>query len=204
VENSAYEEGLRRVQHALKSEDSGSKASYFLSIDKREGLEELSVQAVSPRNRNIVYNLTTIGLIKDREQLMFMPLEFKKFDPPLALASHTDSRLLPELMKEIDYLFQKAAKKTSSEEAIRAIGLFHWWYAHAMPKNRGSAAIAKMHVATLLKYRQIETIKEGDLHSFSKRRGIDIDVWAMTSGNPDQFGKTYHQALSSGHSVELP
>ena len=114
-------------------------------------------------------------------------------------AIHTSNTQLTDLNAILEGLFKKALGAENVDEIWKSMGQFHWWYANAMPYKRGSASIAKMHIAYLLNFhaKTIGKVSIDRLHKFHKIHGIDIDVLAMTLGDPEVFANYYKKAILS-------
>lgn len=114
-------------------------------------------------------------------------------------AIHTSNTQLTELNVILEGLFKKALGAENVDDIWKSMGQFHWWYANAMPYKRGSASIAKMHIAYLLNHhaKTIGKVSIDRLHKFPKIHGIDIDVLAMTLGDPEVFANYYKKAILS-------
>lgn len=101
---------------------------------------------------------------------------------------------------------QIIAMKESSESRshiLEAIGEFHWWYAQATPFVRGSASIGKMHVSSLLRFHQINGIGIEDILRFQTNQGIDLDVWALSSIDPNLYASLFAQGLKARYKVPI-
>lgn len=119
-------------------------------------------------------------------------------------AIHTPNAALTQLHSILEALFERALKEDTAENIWKNIGTFHWWYANAMPYKRGSASISKMHVAYLLQHHEntLGIFNINRLHHFPKVHSIDIDVLAMTLGDPDIFASHYKDAIMTDMALE--
>jgi hypothetical protein len=94
---------------------------------------------------------------------------------------HTRVALLPRAWTVIDQLVQEVMRLTHdqrSENELRAIlggvAQIHWWFSHAMPYRRGSAAIGDMLCKSILTFHQVSTP--------SWRMGLGPDLEALCQG----------------------
>lgn len=204
ISNSPYESGLERVRQAAVNGVDDQVTKYGLIYEQVGDMSAVRVSVKSPQDPNKRYNLSSIGLFQEGKDMIYLPPEFKNFDLPIALVAHTGAEVLSEIYGELDFLYRKAMQAINEKDVIKAMGQFAWWYSHAMPKKRGSASIAKMHLATIMEHKQITNLGPSDLHQFPLRQGIDIDVWAITNGNPDIFSDAFEAALRSSGKLPLP
>jgi|GEM_PF-1550752 len=92
----------------------------------------------------------------------------------------------PEYLDRIhDYLFEMwdtILFSDSTENKFKLIAKFHWWFAHAMPFERGSAAIAEVLSQVLLK---------SSGYNWEKKSHLLIDIEALLEPNMDEFIRQY-------------
>lgn len=198
--------GLARVKAAL----SGEKSFGFKRGDDISGFQNLLISQKSPLDPKKTIELTQYFVAMDSER----KIESLLIEPKLinfiskyetVITYHTAASELPEVIEVIEYLFTRALDDSlPEEELLQRIGEFHWWFSNAMPYKRGSAAIGKMFVATLLNYHSVSKISLDDLHKFSENQGIDIDVWAMTMGDSKLYSKKYADAITGDYQIAIP
>jgi Avirulence protein len=99
---------------------------------------------------------------------------------------HTSIKQWPKIFKEIDLLVKTLifeAPDLPISSLCEKIGVIHWWLAHAMPWERGSAAISDMFCKALL-------LSQG--YQPSKWiAGIMPDCEALTTPNCHEFAAKY-------------
>lgn len=199
TERGIYQGGWERIAQVL-----AGKKSYGLKRGDYGDQLVLDVHARSVVDPNKSYLLTQIMGYPDRRPGQFMLPGFRSIKGPFAAVLHSSPEFLDELMKELAHLYQIALRPASDEAVLDAIATFHWWYSHVTPKVRGSASIGKMHVAVLLKAHHLNAFTPEDLHRFYDRQGLDLDVWALTSGDSRAYRKAFVKALQSKRKMTLP
>ncbi|MCD5997539.1 type III effector [Pseudomonas sp. CDFA 602] len=96
---------------------------------------------------------------------------------------HTSSEEVPKILHHVNDLFNEVLQSNlSTKKALKFLGEIHWWLAHAMPDERGSAAKSELCV------RAIAQAKGLDLPPM--KSGIVPDLEAMTMSR-EQFIKQY-------------
>jgi avirulence protein len=87
---------------------------------------------------------------------------------------HTAPPDVPRVMAHAESLYSRALDPSvSNAEALATLGELHWWVAHAMPDDRGSAAKTELAVRSMAQSRGM------DLPPF--RKGFVPDLEAMTT-----------------------
>lgn len=161
----------------------------------KENPDYLKIAPYEKKNiEDIQYRMKVENPLNENELLELTGYRMIANPPTYAMIFHTPSEKLRSLMPILDLLFGEARSAVTKKEAIKKIGLFHWWYANLMPYFRGSSAIAKMHVNALIYFHSID-ISSNSLHNFKLVHGIDIDEWALTLGDPTAFQDLYETAL---------
>lgn len=114
------------------------------------------------------------------------------YTPTQALWRHTRreelQKLMPYLQMLFDLLLQMQVGSLNVGERtaiIRRIGEFHWWWAHACPYDRGSAAIGEVIVIALLAYHGITGVQLAS----------DAERFALATPSPQEFAEIYHTFL---------
>jgi hypothetical protein len=100
---------------------------------------------------------------------------------------HTHASHLSEILVYLDTLFQKTLDARSDEDFFFSLGRFNWWFAHAMPYHRGSAAVAEVLILALLK-------SKGWNASLSDKYRLDIE--ALIEPNEEVYAAKYRDFLS--------
>lgn len=102
---------------------------------------------------------------------------------------HTRPELIPRILAHAESIFQRAKDpQRSPAETTRAIAELHWWLAHAMPYERGSAGVSDMLAKSLFELRGMEVAPW--------RRGGSPDLRAMLNSLPayvDLYPKLFEQ-----------
>lgn len=121
---------------------------------------------------------------------------------------HTAAEELESVLKVVKRKFSAVVAMKSSDmqkvDVYKAIGEFHWWFTHATPFIRGSSAVGKMHVLSLLQFHGMGDVGLGDLLRFEKFQGLDLDVWALTHFDPISYGQLFEQAIKRQIKVHTP
>jgi avirulence protein len=87
---------------------------------------------------------------------------------------HTAPSEVPRIMAHAESLYSRALDPSVSDpQALTTLGELHWWVAHAMPDDRGSAAKTELSVRSMAQSLGM------DLPSFKK--GFVPDLEAMTT-----------------------
>jgi avirulence protein len=109
---------------------------------------------------------------------------FPQFGEPFHIM-HTAAANIPRIMAHAESLFSHALDPAiGNNEALTTMGELHWWLAHAMPDERGSAAKAEFCVRSMAQARGM------DLPPF--RHGIVPDLEAMTTPRAEFVHKYPH------------
>ncbi|WP_218555441.1 XopAH/AvrB family type III secretion system effector [Xanthomonas euvesicatoria] len=86
---------------------------------------------------------------------------------------HTPSEEVPKILHHVNGLFNHYLRqKSSPEEELKLLGDIHWWLAHAMPDERGSAAKSELCVRAIAQAKGMELPP--------MRNGLVPDIEAMT------------------------
>lgn len=111
---------------------------------------------------------------------------------------HTAPSDVPRIRAHAESLYSRALDPSvSNAEALTTLGELHWWVAHAMPDDRGSAAKAELAVRSMAQARGM------DLPPFEK--GFVPDLEAMTtprSAFVEKYPARFDWKSGSGQSVE--
>jgi hypothetical protein len=102
---------------------------------------------------------------------------------------HTEPEFLDLVHDHLSEIWDKVLYKKNQKNKIELIAQFHWWFANAMPFDRGSAAIGEVLAETLLK---------GAGFKWEKKKHLLIDIEALLEPNMDEFVRQYpsfHQIL---------
>lgn len=100
---------------------------------------------------------------------------------------HTDAANVPRIMEHAESLYSHALRPDiDNSQALSTMGELHWWLAHAMPDERGSAAKSEFSVRSIAQARGM------DLPPF--QHGILPDLEAMTTARSD-FVENYPRML---------
>ncbi len=104
----------------------------------------------------------------------------------------------PEYLDKIhDYLFEiwdTILFSETSENKLDLIAKFYWWFAHAMPFERGSAAIAEVLSQVLLK---------SSGYDWEKKSHLLIDIEALLEPNMDEFIRKYPTFYKSNQKIAV-
>lgn len=102
---------------------------------------------------------------------------------------HTRPELIPRILAHAESVFARATDpQASPAETTKAIAELHWWLAHAMPYERGSAGISDMVAKSLFELREMEVAPW--------RRGGAPDLRAMINSLPvfvDLYPRLFEQ-----------
>lgn len=171
--------------------------------NRTDGVIEPSVVSDAPPSRRFQMTdeidgepvaLTSIVLSTDsgadRESLLYTSLRDAGLDDgdPFRI-EHTAPSEVPRIMDHAETLYSRALDPSVSDaDALSTLGELHWWSAHAMPDDRGSAAKTELAVRSIAQSRGM------DLPPF--KRGTVPDLEAMTTPRsefvekyPDMFDR---------------
>src|SRR3990167_197434 len=97
--------------------------------------------------------------------------------------AHTPASNVPAIMDRIEVLYQLLINEQNSSNKIKLIKEITWHLSHAMPQQRGSAAICEMLLEVLLKGNSITRTEP--------RPSLPLDIIALFSRTPEEFSKDY-------------
>ena len=106
---------------------------------------------------------------------------------------HLDPFLIPDLIKEIGKLFEKAVhwkKEDELDNLVQRVALFKYLFALTMPFGRGSAAVGEWFEAGIYKYHGFE--------NFKHQPNMKGDLLAITSLTLSQFIEGYPKTFTLG------
>lgn len=106
------------------------------------------------------------------------------------LVIHQDNFLLEDTLKEIGKLFVKAIlwNKENLKDLKEATALFRYYFAHAMPFERGSAAISEWFETAIYHYHNFKRV------TYSKDKQVDLE--ALTTPSLPEFMQKYESMIS--------
>ncbi|HET7864483.1 MAG TPA: XopAH/AvrB family type III secretion system effector [Burkholderiaceae bacterium] len=123
----------------------------------------MSLEPDADRNSMRNTNLRSMGYRSDSE--------------PYHIA-HTPASEVSRIMAHAETLYSRATDPSASnEQSLTTLAELHWWTAHAMPDERGSAAKAELTVRSIAQSRGM------DLPPF--RKGFVPDLEAMTTSRSE-------------------
>lgn len=108
---------------------------------------------------------------------------------PLDKWWHTPGENVPKILEHVDGLYKRAMNPALSEkETLELVAEMHWWLAHAMPYERGSAAITDGFTKAVLETRGIQV--------FRWRQGVLPDLEAFVTPL-ETFKKQYAELFDA-------
>lgn len=126
-----------------------------------------------------------------------LPVEETDLDIPISTLIHTEPLFIPQILNEIAKLFKKAVEwdKQAPQELLNLIGQINYLFSHAMPFQRGSAAIGEWIEQSLFRYHGYDVAYHSD---------VNINMEALIS-SLNEFMEKYPSMLdlSTYHSNHL-
>jgi hypothetical protein len=95
---------------------------------------------------------------------------------------HTEAEYLDKIHDYLFDIWDTILFSDTKENKLELIAKFHWWFANAMPFERGSAAIAEVLCQVLLK---------SSGYDWEKKSHLLIDIEALLEPNMEEFIRKY-------------
>ncbi len=152
------------------------------------------VDEIDGRSVKLTAIVMSTDPVADRESLLFSRLRdagLSEYGEPFHI-DHTAPSEVPRIMAHAESLYGLALDPSiANSQALTTLGELHWWVAHAMPDDRGSAAKTELSVRAMAQSRGM------DLPPF--RRDVVPDLEAMTTPREEFIEK--YPAMFDGKSA---
>jgi len=194
-----YMEHGKRLQRVVSfvRDQPGSKVKeerdgwiYEVEVEKIDSIFECITSIEKPTLFSVpmsIYNLTEI----DQGPLAFLNYQIDFIYEP-ARIYHTSPKNIPAVLEVVKFYFEKVRESKEEDSFLENMALFRFFFAHACPFVRGSAAIAEWFEQSLSIAILGKKLVYGSRNAFEMSSG-DLD--ALTSITPSEYFALYKQQV---------